>query len=104
MAKRVMLALSLPLENKAIFEVARDGPSPGEMIAGMHTVLSCLNHLTDILWFSSWNWHPSWASLVVQLLRIHLPMLGTQVQSLFWEDPTCCRAANPCAATTEPML
>ena len=26
-------------------------------------------------------------SLVVQWLRIHLPMQGTQVQSLVWEDP-----------------
>ena len=29
------------------------------------------------------------ASLVVQYLRIHLPILGTRVQSLLWEDPTC---------------
>ena len=42
--------------------------------------------------------------LVVQLLRIHVPMLGTQVRSLVWEDPTCCRAANLCATTTEPTL
>ena len=26
-------------------------------------------------------------SLVVQWLRIHLPMQGMQVQSLIWEDP-----------------
>ena len=35
------------------------------------------------------------ASLVVQWLRICLPMQGTQVQALVWEDPTCCRAAKP---------
>ena len=28
-------------------------------------------------------------SLVVQWLRIHLPMQGTVVQSLIWEAPTC---------------
>ena len=28
-------------------------------------------------------------SLVVQWLRIHLPMQETRVQSLIWEDPTC---------------
>ena len=28
-------------------------------------------------------------SLVVQWLRIYLPMQETQVQSLIWEDPTC---------------
>ena len=32
-------------------------------------------------------------SLVVQWLKIHLPMLETQVPSLAWEDPTCCRTA-----------
>ena len=29
------------------------------------------------------------ASLVVQWLRICLPMQGTQVRALVWEDPTC---------------
>ena len=36
-----------------------------------------------------------WASLVVQWLRIHLSVQETQVQSLVWEDPTCCGAAKP---------
>ena len=35
------------------------------------------------------------ASLVVQWLRISLPMQGTQVRALVQEDPTCCRAAKP---------
>ena len=34
-------------------------------------------------------------SLVVQWLRTHLPMWGTQVQSLVREDSTCHRAAKP---------
>ena len=29
------------------------------------------------------------ASLVVQWLRIRLPMQGTRVRALVWEDPTC---------------
>ena len=33
--------------------------------------------------------------LVVQWLRIHLPMQGTQVQALVREDPTCRGAAKP---------
>ena len=37
----------------------------------------------------------SLASLVVQWLRICLPMQGTGVRALVWEDPTCCRAARP---------
>ena len=34
-------------------------------------------------------------SLVAQWLRIHLPMQGTQVRSLVWEDPTCRGATKP---------
>ena len=29
------------------------------------------------------------ASLLVQWLRIRLPMQGTRVRALVWEDPTC---------------
>ena len=35
------------------------------------------------------------ASLVVQWLRICLPMQGTRVRALVWEDPTCHGAAGP---------
>ena len=35
------------------------------------------------------------ASLVAQWLRICLPMQGTRVQALVWEDPTCLRATKP---------
>ena len=34
-------------------------------------------------------------SLVAQWLRIRLPMQGTWVRSLVWEDPTCHGATNP---------
>ena len=34
-------------------------------------------------------------SLVVQWLRICLPMQGTQVRALVREDPTCCGATKP---------
>ena len=34
-------------------------------------------------------------SLVFQWLRIHLPMQGTQVQSLIQKDPTCLGATKP---------
>ena len=47
------------------------------------------------------------ASLVAQWLRICLPMQGTWVRALVWEDPTCCGAAGPVrhdcwACTLEP--
>ena len=35
------------------------------------------------------------ASLVAQWLRICLPMQGTRVQALVWEDPTCHGATRP---------
>ena len=49
------------------------------------------------------------ASLVVQWIRIHQPMQGTQVRALVWEDPTCLGAAQPmhpkyCPYTLAPML
>ena len=38
------------------------------------------------------NWR---ASLVAQWLRIRLPMQGTRVRALVWEDPTCRGATGP---------
>ena len=35
------------------------------------------------------------ASLVAQWLRIYLPMQGTRVRALVWEDPTCRGATGP---------
>ncbi|KAJ8794903.1 hypothetical protein J1605_018757 [Eschrichtius robustus] len=36
-----------------------------------------------------------WASLVAQWLRICLPVQGTRVRALVWEDPTCHGATRP---------
>ena len=41
------------------------------------------------------NQKQPWASLVAQWLRICLPMQGTRVRALVWEDPTCCGATEP---------
>ena len=41
---------------------------------------------------------------MAQWLRIRLPMQGTRVQALVWEDPTCVEQLSPCATTTEPAL
>ena len=38
---------------------------------------------------------PARASLVAQWLRICLPMQGTRVWALVWEDPTCRGATRP---------
>ena len=47
----------------------------------------------DSLFIHSINTY--WASLAAQWLRIRLPMQGTRVRALLWEDPTCCGAARP---------
>ena len=41
------------------------------------------------------------ASLVVQWLKIRLPMQGTQVRALVREDPTCSEQLSPRATTPE---
>ena len=45
------------------------------------------------------------ASLAAQWIRVCLPVQGTWVRSLVWEDSTCHRATKPVyATTTEPSL
>ena len=44
----------------------------------------------------------SLTSLVVQWLRIHLPMQGICVQSLLWEIQRAMRQLSPCTRTAEP--
>ena len=48
---------------------------------------------------------------MAQWLRIRLPMQGTRVQALAWEDPACCGATKPvpqllslCSRAREPQL
>ena len=68
-------------------------------------VLSFLWHLET--WNSSSPVHPGltysfikknqwmWTSVVAKWLRICLPMQGTRVRALVWEDPTCRGATTP---------
>ena len=39
--------------------------------------------------------HDPRASLVAQWLRVCLPVRGTRVRALVWEDPTCRGATGP---------
>ena len=59
-----------------------------------------LKILSRLLWIKSML--PLWyknncrgASLVAQWLRVCLPVQGTRVQALVWEDPTCRGATRP---------
>ena len=56
------------------------------------TFANCLLSVT-VLSLSQKMFHR--ISLVVQWLRTRLPMQGTQVRSLVWEDPTCRGATKP---------
>ena len=42
-------------------------------------------------------------SLVAQWMRIRLPVQGTWVWSLIWEDSTCCLAAKPVYHSEKPV-
>ena len=70
---------------------------------------SVFPYRTALLHLDILKWHHCWyrklcsdvtlkisgTSLVAQWLRIHLPMQGTRVRSLVWEDPTCHGATKP---------
>lgn len=43
-----------------------------------------------------------WASLMLQRLRVHLPVQGTRVWSLIQEGTTCRETTSPCFTTSEP--
>ncbi|KAJ8786202.1 hypothetical protein J1605_006422 [Eschrichtius robustus] len=60
------------------------GPSPADSL--MPTMDYGSTFKERVLWG---------ASLVVQWLRIYLPMQGTRVRALVWEDPTCRGATKP---------
>ena len=69
----------------------------------------CLNHV------KIFGCHPALIKstlkdlLVAKWIRIYLPMQGTRIRSLVWEDSTCCKATkagaaqllSPCAAPEE---
>ena len=54
---------------------------------------------SEKVWYSRKNFYfksqKAGASLVAQWLRICLPMQGTWVRALVWEDPTCRGATRP---------
>ena len=70
---------------------------PGERKGGVGRRMDLLVHMQAI-------WHVLklttetfilGTSLVAQWLRIRLPMQGTRVRALVWEDSTCCGATKP---------
>ena len=56
-------------------------------------IYSYVKCLTDL--YNSFKKDQGRASLVAQWLGVCLPMQGTRVRALVWEDPTCRGAAKP---------
>ena len=54
------------------------------------------------LWRAAEQEEKPCTSLVAQRLRIRLPMQGTWVWSLVWEDPTCHEATEPVCRSPSP--
>ena len=68
----------------------------GEKGTLLHCWWEC--KLIQPLWRTVWKFLKklkNWASPVAQWLGICLPMRGTRVRALVWEDPTCRGAAGP---------
>ena len=55
----------------------------------------CTETIINQLLADSYQNSTSGTSLVAQWLRIHLPMQGTWVRALVWEDPRYCGATKP---------
>ena len=67
-------------------------PSPGDL---PDPGIEPASLLSPILAGGFFTTSTTWKALLIQWLRIHLTMQETWVQSLVWEDPTCCRATKP---------
>ena len=57
--------------------------------------MQCEEKVWKLNWVERSKKKALWASLVAQWLRICLPVQGTRVQALVWEDPTCHGATRP---------
>ena len=88
-------------------------PRHDNPIASHHSLSKCSN-LTGLFMFtfvlhvlfsmppSGYSKDKTRASLVVQWLRIGLPMQWTQVWSLLWKIPHALRQLSPCVPAAEP--
>ena len=78
--------------SKAVF-----GEDNGALIDKMNGDFSVLLFLTSLLYLTTSCFLKTlqWGSLVAQWLRICLPMQGTRVRALVWEDPICRGATRP---------
>ena len=58
-------------------------------------VLAMREHVWEIYGDRTLKRDDEWASLVAQWLGVCLPVQGTRVRALVWEDPTCRGATKP---------
>ena len=93
-------------------EYGRPGQISFETASPCNSIIAPCLQLPLTWWSSRTSLFPTFSvsrknstrtSLVVQWLRIHLPMQGPGVWSLIREDSTCYGQPNPCATTAKPM-
>ena len=88
-------------EQKLSIEFKQQRGCTGKSFSTCQTI--CKIYDTDCSGFKEIKSEVLGTSLVAQWLRICLPMQGTWVQSLVWEDPTCL-GATKAMCHTEPAL
>ena len=74
----------------------REGETGSCCLMGMKTF--CIVGYNNVMYLTLLNCilqNGYGASLVAQWLRVCLPMQGTRVRALVWEDPTCHGATRP---------
>ena len=72
----------------------RDCSLPGSSVHGMFQA--------RVLPLEKLKLQTKWRTpLVVQWVSIYLPLQGTRVWSLVWEESPCCGQLSPCATTSE---
>ena len=70
-----------------------EGLLPRGRSSNLLSIFCIFLNLVDEKWYLNLIFF--WTSLVVEWIKICLPMQGTQVWSLVWEDLTCRRATKP---------
>ena len=81
--------------DRQLCQVGTPDPLTGQACLGLSSFSHQSQKCIRITWGDFSKNAGSGASLVAQWLRVCLPMQGTRVRALVWEDPTCRGATKP---------